>query len=330
MAKYRLAKDMKEQLVTLENTGGSAWDNLRRQLAPQWPHDMSVSEFADRIYQSHADVQRVLDVLAKETLRMKIDKLLHDSKMLSTTYAVLKEKVFKNPYDDLFDLKHGQEQLQQLYRAVLHLVIEQVRRDYPSAQWNDFADLMRSHFGARVIRHEWWKNLPDESARSYLEMLRERDLEKVKMKLRAATMPLPVLEDAADEESLSLTARKAKFLHQSKSNPQLVPLLGSFMSLVVPNLTTIANQLVRGAHDDQFDQWEAILNKMDANHIVWQMMDRDMSPDDEEILKGLAELNKSAENSERTVQQRILYFWSTYQEDKKTLIMAYLKGVPLK
>ena len=271
MAKYRLAKDMKEQLVTLENRGGSAWDNLRRQLAPQWPHDMSVSEFADRIYQSHADVQRVLDVLAKETLRMKICDLLKESKIPSKTYADTKEKVFGNPYDDLFDLKHGYAQLQQLYRAVLILVIEQVRSDYPPAQWNDF-----------------------------------------------------------DEESFSLTARKAKFLHRLKSNPHLVPLLGSFMSLVVPELTTIANQLVRGAHDDQFDQWEAILNKMDANHIVWQMMDRDMSPDDEEILKGLAELNKSAENSERTVQQRILYFWSTYQEDKKTLIMAYLKGVPLK
>lgn len=330
MAKYRLAQDMIDQLYALKNTGGAVWDNLKHQLAPQWPHDMSVSEFAGRIYQSHADVQHVLDVLAKETLRMKIGKLLHDSKMSSTTYAVLKEKVFGNPYGDLFDLKHGQEQLQQLYRAVLHLVIKQVRSNYPPAQWTEFSNLMRSHFGAMVNHHEWWTELSDEIAGSYLEMLRELDLKKIKMKLRASTMYRHVLEDAADKESLSLAERKADFLHRLKSNPQLVLLLGSFMSLAAPNLTTIANHLVRGSQDDQFDKWEAILNKTDANHIVWQMMDRKMGPNDEEILWGLAESNKSAENSELTVQQRILYFWSTFQDDTKQLIMAYLKEVPLK
>ena len=340
---YVLQEDMKKQLLDFGQSGGTSLFNLRQQLAPIWPKDMSLMEFADHIWDDRANCQRVLDVLKKEILRVRITDLVASKKSFSNTYAKLKEEVFGNQYDDLYDLKHTHAQLQKLYdlilyskeyRHLLNLAIDEARKVYPSAKWSEFMHLVAEYFGVQVYYDKWWEDVSYEGARFYLEMLQEPDLDKVKKKFKSLEeqdLPPPLVEDVVEH---TLAQRKAKFLHQLKNNPRLVPLLGSYMSLVVPTLTTISNKTFSVQPEQnihfEFDDWEAILNKTDKDHIVWQMMDRDMSPDDEEILKGLAELNKSAENSERTVEQRILYFWSIYTENKKELIIAYLKGVPLK
>lgn len=325
---YKLSKSMQDELVALEQAGGTPWSNFKKGVEPIWPNGESSVRFANRSWTNQKDIQLVLDTLAKETLRVRIADLIAASELSHQhrQYAKLKGEIFENPYADLYDIKHTYAQLQALYnrlpkRHLLNLEIQQARSAYPRNQWEAFSDLTWTYYTDMDLnRHEWWKKLDDERAASYLKMLKEPDLNKVKMKM-GHEEPLP---------APTLVQRKATFLCLLKSKPEIVPLLGSYMDQRVPGLSFIAEK-VAATDEDQFAKWEGLLNEGEgSSHIMWQLIGRVVDHDDEEILKRLADLKKSADDDGRSIQQRILYFWSTYQEEKKELILAYLARLPFK
>lgn len=244
------------------------------------------------------------------------------------------------------DLKCFQEKVNEVERQLLTVQIWQAFRECEYHRRDELQKPVRTHFGSITNEPFWWTNpwISLVDLRFYLAMLREPDLDKVKAMVRDASNyamaqeegeepdPAPVEPEMTNKEKLKLwrmAERKARFLHTVAKQPALIGALASYMDEdKLLTMEGIARKVANNDDSVKFDEWESIASKADPGHIVWKIVDRDLSEDDKGVLIGLVSL--TSKSSGRPVGWYILYSWSTFTDEKKELVNAYLDLIPEK